>query len=250
MSKKATKTSRAAAKALAVSRRSAELSRQATEATRLAKDAINAAIAAACTADRARGADKSADAANARLQNMRGLIQDVRSAAEDAVERAKDAMRAESTGDLVGAVHSAKLSLDSARRANSLAAAISVKDGASKAQASGRDAAEPKLTEAKVRKPTGPGREADALACAIERAACYLVTFDGAIIASFMREEDAFLFESELADLNRAHGVTSGKCEVIDRKSGHRLGGYMLSAGQLLVFLRDDEAAGKFGKRR
>ncbi|MDO4539154.1 MAG: hypothetical protein Q4B54_13400 [Coriobacteriales bacterium] len=82
----------------------------------------------------------------------------------------------------------------------------------------------------------------------IARSAHYLVTYDGAVIATFAREEDAFLLESELADLDRSHGTTSGKCEVIERKTGHRLGGYLITGGQMLLFLHDEEAEKRFKK--
>ena len=90
---------------------------------------------------------------------------------------------------------------------------------------------------------------AKALAEAIDRTARYLVTYDGAIIATFAHEEDAFLLESELADLDRAHGTTSGKCEVLERKTGRRLGGYLLTSGKILVFLRDEKRQARFGRR-
>lgn len=82
---------------------------------------------------------------------------------------------------------------------------------------------------------------------AVDRSAHYLVTYNGQLVASFLREDDALLFEAELADLDRAHGVESALCEVRSRR-GQRLGGYLLTAGKLLSFLRDRDYARHFGR--
>jgi hypothetical protein len=247
MSVKATKSSRAAAKALVGSNRAAEESRQAAEASKLAKDAVRAAVAATCAAERAGASEGSGDSDG--LASMRKVVKGVRSAAEEAVEHAKDAMRAESEGDVVGAAWSARLSVRAARRASSLAASASVINGRSKELVSGRDPQEPAITVRERHPEPARRSEGDVLSAAIERAARYLVTYDGAIVAAFAREEDAFLLESELADLDRAHGTAQGKCEVLARKSGQRLGGYLITGGKILVFLRDEERGKRFGKR-
>ena len=96
---------------------------------------------------------------------------------------------------------------------------------------------------------TGTNVIGQALTAAIDRSARFLVTYDEKIIATFAREEDAFLLEGELADLDRAHGVAAGSCEVLDRK-GRRLGGYMLTGGKMLVFLRDNEFNKHYGRCR
>ena len=248
MSMKATKSSRIAAKALAGSNRVAAEARQAADATRLAKDAIKAAIAASCAAERAQlteGNDKSDNATS-----MQKVSRGVRSAAEEAVEHARDAMRAESERDVVGAVCSANLSIRAARHASSLAAAASVISGKTKELASEREAAQPRITVDENRPKPSRNRPCDPLAVAIERAARYLVTYDGTIIATFAREEDAFLLESELADLDRAHGTTNGRCEVLERRTGRRLGGYLLTGGKMLVFLRNEKAEARGRRRR
>lgn len=77
--------------------------------------------------------------------------------------------------------------------------------------------------------------------------ASYLVTRDGYVVATFAREDDALLFEAELADLDRAHGTQHAKCEVLDRE-GRRVGGYLITAGRLCAFLRDDERERRFGR--
>lgn len=247
MSTKATKASRTVAKVLAGSNRAAEEARQASDATRLARDATNAAIAAACAAKRAgltEGGRTGGDT------GMRKVAKGVRAAAEEAVKHAKDAMRAEDAGDVVSATWSANLSLQAARRAGSLAAAASVISGTAREMASDREASEPSITVSERHAEPSRGRQGDALSSAVERAARYLVTYDGAIIAAFAREEDAFLLEGELADLDRAHGTASGKCEVLERRTGHRLGGYLLAGGKMLVFLHDDRDEKRYGRMR
>ena len=77
-----------------------------------------------------------------------------------------------------------------------------------------------------------------AIAAAIDRSAHYVVTYNGQLIASFLREDDALLFEAELADLDTAHGVESARCEVRSRR-GERLAGYVITVGKQLCFLRD-----------
>ena len=248
MSMKATKSSRIAARALAGSNRIAAETRQAADATRLAKDAIKAAIAASCAAERAQLAEGNGKSDSA--ASMQRVSKDVRSATEEAVEHAKDAMRAESEDDVVSAVYSADLSIRAAQRASSLAAAASVMSGKTKELASKREAAEPRITVGEDRPSPSRNRPIDPLAAAIERAARYLVTYDGTIIAAFAREEDAFLLESELADLDRAHGTTTAKCEVLERRTGHRLGGYLITSGKMLVFLHNEKAERRGRRRR
>ena len=87
----------------------------------------------------------------------------------------------------------------------------------------------------------------EVLSTAIDRSAHYVVTYNGQLVATFLNEDDALLFESELADLDRAHGVTTAKCEVLVRRSGHRVGGFMVTAGRLFAFLRDEAGERKAG---
>ena len=87
----------------------------------------------------------------------------------------------------------------------------------------------------------------EVLSTAIDRSAHYVVTYNGQLVATFLNEDDALLFESELADLDRAHGVTTANCEVLVRRSGHRVGGFMVTAGRLFAFLRDEAGERKAG---
>ena len=87
-----------------------------------------------------------------------------------------------------------------------------------------------------------------ALSELIDRSAKYLVLYDGHIIATFTREDDALLFEAELADLDRAHGVDGAECAVLDRR-GRRVGGYMICSGSMYAFLRDDDFNRKYSTR-
>ena len=80
-----------------------------------------------------------------------------------------------------------------------------------------------------------------------EGSARYFVERDGMLLASFAREDDALLFEGELADLDVARGITSATCEVRDRHGRYR-GGYLISGGRLVAFVADD--AGEIRNRR
>ena len=104
-----------------------------------------------------------------------------------------------------------------------------------------------------ARKSGGPEKSAQEqlLEDAIENAARFLVIHNGRLLATFASEDDALLFEGELADIDRAHGTQSALCEVRDRK-GRRLGGYVITAGRECVFLRDyshDQRFGGAGRR-
>ena len=88
-----------------------------------------------------------------------------------------------------------------------------------------------------------------ALAELVGRFASYLVTHDGYIVATFAREDDALLFEAELAELDLEQGVRNAKCEVLDRR-GRRAGGYLITAGRLCAFLRDEDREQRFGRSR
>ena len=245
MSTKAIQSSRTAAKALAHTTRATEQMRMASDASHLAEDAIKAAISAACAAERA---SLSENGHRSDGSQMRKACKYVRAAAEEAVEHAKDAMRAESKDDTVGAVCSADLSIRAAQRACSLAAATSILSGKAREMASDQEITEPQLTTPE--RSTSGNRKEDMLLAAVRQAANYLVTYDSRIIAVFARMEDAFLLESELGDLDKARGATSGRCEVFDCHTGQRLGGYLITGGKLLVYLRDDRSDKRYGKRR
>lgn len=248
MSKKATMSSRAVAKALSKSNRAAENAKLESDTRRLAKDAVNAAIAAACAAERATAEADSSKAND--TTSVRKVTQDARTAAEEAVEHARDAIRAEDLRDPIGAVWSANLSARAAQRASSLASAVAVIVGKDREMASGRkDAANPTVTVTKVHAGSQRERMDRELAAAIEQSARFLVTYDSRIIATFAREEDAFLLEGELADLDRARQAESGRCEVLDRRSGQRLGGYLIAGEKMLVFVRDDEYETRYGRK-
>ena len=81
---------------------------------------------------------------------------------------------------------------------------------------------------------------------AIDASACFLVTHNGRLLASFVSEDDALLFEGELADIDLAHGVKSAICEVRDRR-GRRMGGYVITAGSICSFVRDQHFRERFG---
>lgn len=87
-----------------------------------------------------------------------------------------------------------------------------------------------------------------ALSELIDRSAHFLVLYDGHIIATFSREDDAMLYEGELADLDRAHGVQGAECAVLDRR-GRRIGGYMITSGSMYAFVRDDDHPRKYSTK-
>ncbi len=89
-----------------------------------------------------------------------------------------------------------------------------------------------KKAEAKRRKAQAKA----ALERAVVSCARFLVVYDGNLIASFAREDDALLYEAELADLDRGNGVEAALCEVLDR-AGRRVGGYFITAGKMVAFL-------------
>ena len=70
----------------------------------------------------------------------------------------------------------------------------------------------------------------------------FLVVRNGRIIATFLNEDDALLFESELADLDVTHGATNVTCEVRSR-GGRRVGGYLLAGGKIVTFVEEDRGA-------
>lgn len=247
MTKKATTISRAIAKGLTESNRATEEAKLAKSASGLAQDAINAAVAAACAAERASNISEGEKAkGNA---DIRKITRDVRLAAEEAVERAKEAIFAEDNRDLVSAVYSANLAAQAAQKAGSLAAAAAVISGKTRKMASDVPAAEPAITVRDERRESRKKAKDRGVSAAIDHAALYLVTYNGRLIASCVNEEDAFLLESELADLDRARDTATGKCEVLERRTGKRLGGYLITGGKMLVFLRDDGFDKRFGRR-
>ena len=110
---------------------------------------------------------------------------------------------------------------------------------------------EPKVTPMEDGEQESLARAMDReLRALLDGSARYVVTYDSRIIAMFAREDDAFLLESELADLDLAHGATSGCCQILDRRTWRRLGGYLLASGKLLTFTRDEDFERRFGGRR
>lgn len=248
MSTKAIKSNIAVSKALSKSNRASEEARLASRVARLAKDAAKAAVAAVCAAERANVAEGKGVKDTTPVKKV---ANDARLATEEAVERAREAMKAESEGDPVGAAYYANLSARAAQRAASLSSAVSILVDKTKAMESERKQSEPSVTVA------APNEEAERvarmereLADQVDRSARYLVTYNRRIIATFLREEDAFLLEAELADIDRKGEATTGTCVVLDRKTGDRLGGYMITNGKMLVFVRDDDYEARYGKRR
>lgn len=246
MTKKATAITRTVSKGLTASNRASEEAKLAKSASGLAQDAINAAVAAACAAERTSNTAKGEKAKD--HVDIKRIAHDARSAAEDAVARAKEAIFAEDNNNLVDAVYSANLAAKAAQRAGSLAAAAAVIAGKAQKMASAMPASEPAITVKEGRESRKKANDRG-LSAAIDHAACFLVTYNGRIIATCASEDDAFLLESELADLDRARDTKSGKCEVIERRTGRRLGGYLLSGGKMLVFLRDEDFGKRYGRR-
>lgn len=247
MSKKATTTSRSVTKALTSHNRTAVDAKLASESSRLAKDAVKAAVAAACAVERA---NVEQGLGGKGLTPLKGVAKDVRAAAEEAVDLARDAIEAADGGDVAGAALAADRSARAAQCAGSLSAAASVLAETARTLAADAQPEQPAVTARGERGETPREVRERELAALIVRSASYLVTYDRKIIATFAREEDAFLLESELAELDCERGVASAMCEVLDRRTGHRLGGYMLTSGRIHVFLRDEDHEARFGKRR
>lgn len=252
MSKKATNNSRSVTKALSKTNRAATDAKLLSEATGLSRDAVKAAVAAACAVQHA-NAEQGVGSKG--TTPLKGIVKDVRMAAEEAVDRARNAIEAADKGDVVGATHLANLSARAAQRASSLSAAVSVLVDTSRALATDRLPEDPAITVKDEHNKSVREQSTRSFESAIIRSANYLVTYDHRIIATFAREEDAFLLEAELAELDRERAASEGstadcRCEVLDRKTGNRLGGYMLTSGKMLVFLRDEEHDARLGKRR
>ena len=88
-----------------------------------------------------------------------------------------------------------------------------------------------------------------ALSELIDSTARYLVFYDGRIVASFASEDDALLFEAELAELDRDHNVRCVECRVFDRK-GNLVGGYTITAGLMVNTVEDKDWGRKYSTRR
>ena len=247
MSTKATKGSRTVTQALSKSKRDAAQVKLVSETNRLAKDATDAAIAAVCAAERASVASTGTGSKD--LASVAKIAKEAREVAEQAVEYAKDAMRAESEGDVAGAVYAANLSTRAAQRVGLLSTTAAVLTGKVEAVLDA-EAQEPKLTVGAHAKAADGRRKRNDIAEQVDRSARYLVTYDRRIIATFLREEDAFLLESELAEIDSKNPAATGTCVVLDRVTGERLGGYMMTNGKMLAFVRDDEYDARYGKHR
>lgn len=95
------------------------------------------------------------------------------------------------------------------------------------------------IGEGKPRRKSAKEIAEEAFLAELGRAARYLVVRNGYIVAAFADEDDALMFEAEMADVDRsrpneADGTT---CEVLDRR-GRRLGGYWISGGKVMAYLR------------
>ena len=167
--------------------------------------------------------------------------------AKDEAARAKQAAK-----EAVAAAVAARIAADEAGEGHLAASAAKSADAAS---ASARNAVR-KAGEAKGAKASAAAARhvanslarsaahaqrtaANYLLSLIDRSACYLVTRNGCLLATFANLDDALLFEAELADLDRAHGEAGVLCEVRDRQ-GQRMGGYLLTPEKMLNFLRDN----------
>ena len=162
-------------------------------------------------------------------------------AAADAARAAEAARAAADAAFAAGTAQAAAKCADAA-----LSSARSARDARAKAKSARATAAVASRMAAQRSGNAAVPSDEDRLAVAVERSARYLVTHNGRLLASFAEADDALLFEAELADLDRSHGVSSALCEVRDRR-GSRLGGYLVSAGKLLTFLRDEQFERRFG---
>ena len=88
-----------------------------------------------------------------------------------------------------------------------------------------------------------------ALSELIDSTARYVVFYDGRIVATFASADDALLYEGELADLDRDHGVRCVECKVFDRK-GKLIGGYAIMAGMMVNTLEDKDWGRKYSTKR
>ena len=247
MSKKATINARFVTKTLSKTNKAANNAKLMSESAKLSKDAVKAAVAAACAVERA---SVEQGLGSKGLTPLKGVAKDVRAAAEEAVERAREAIEAADRGNVAGAALAAERSARAAQRAGSLSAATSVLAETAKALAADAQLGQPAVTAKGEREETPREARERELAAFVSKSASYLVTYNRKIVATFAREEDAFLLESELAELDCEHGVASAMCEVLDRRTGNRLGGYMLTSGRIHVFLRDENREARFCRRR
>ena len=179
----------------------------------------------ATTINRTASTQAAQSAQQNRLARAEQAAERAEQAALDAAKAAEAARAAADAGDVEAAAKAAKSARSAANGAES--ALIIAEHLSSKGRSS---------------RTTSEGT----IAHAVDRSARYLVIYNGQLIASFLREDDALLFEAELADLDRAHGVESARCEVRSW-SGKRLGGYLLTAGKLLSFVRDHDFNRRFG---
>lgn len=215
---------------------------------KMARDAMQAAVAAACAAQRA--GDSASTGRPTRSASVRHIAVQVEEAANEAVESAKDAMTAEDAGDVIGAIVAANLSAKAAQQASSLAVAAEIVIGKDRAMASALPVPEPHALSEKEQKDADAEVAEHALSLEVDRGARYLVYRNGLLLASFLREDDALLFEAELAELDVARHVDGATCEVRDRGRALRAGGYVLAGGRLTSFLRDDEHDRKYGSSK
>ena len=88
-----------------------------------------------------------------------------------------------------------------------------------------------------------------ALSELIDSMARYVVFYDGRIVATFASADDALLYEGELADLDRDHGVHCVECKIFDRK-GNLIGGYTITAGMMVSTLEDKDWGRKYSTKR
>ena len=238
MSTNAIKSFRIASKAYSTSTKEDRL---AHDASRAAEDAIKCAAAARAASVRA-GSARGENGAAALAKCVKGA----RAAAERAQVHAREAIRLGDERDVAGAAFAARDAVRAAEDAGVYAASAAVLIGAKKELASDKETELPAGLAAKKSKAQERAERERNLTAAIERSMRYLVTYGGEIISGFANEEDAFLFEGELADLDVAHGTECAKCEVIERATGERLGGYLLAGGALVVLLKDDEYERRF----
>lgn len=245
MSKKATSISRTVAEAMGRNQ-SHSLAKAAAKS---AQDALHAAVGASRAAERAKREAGSVSSSEA--SELKRIAKQAQTAVDDAQKLAREATQAAGEHDVASAVYAASRCVSLAKKASDLSIEAAILDAKAEDVAAQKDS-QPALSaaerERRQRRENRRRMERN-LQMAIDGAARCLVTYNGSIVAAFAREEDAFLFESELADLDRAHREDSARCEIIDRTTGHRLGGYMLTASKMFVFVRDDDYEKHYGRR-
>ena len=137
------------------------------------------------------------------------------------------------------AVVRARVALEDARKAAAAALVHDAQAAARAAQKAAKDATDAAAAAASERivADAARGHAKDPAGIQVQ-AGRYLVVRNGHQLAAFAREDDALLFEGELAELDVARGVTSARCDVTDVR-GNRVGGYVIAGGCMTPTVED-----------